>query len=503
MKTTQYLIGTLTLVLWLTACKPNKPDHNPFLNLDKNSSTRSAEENKDTIIVTSNVSWKVANLPEWLTSSAYGGVPGDKLILSFKKNPSMTARSADITVSVQGIAPATIHVTQNGNGPFISVNGTNWNEDPSAHSDSIPLSTNNNWNLSLPAGVNWITLRKAAGTESDTWLKFAIAQNTTGQPRSAVLTLASSNSTLNPIQITINQVTKPVASFDTSVITRYAPAAYSATNTSQFATEAIWDLGNGQLSTNQNVVAVYNTPGSYQLKLVVRNANGIADTAKVTINVNQDPALLGYFPLNGDEKDNSYHNNDLRAAYVSYTGADRKGNFNKAGSFSGNSSLTFPQGLFSQNANFTCSFWIKPAAMTSGQVLLGLQNSALIATPAEFDPAIYIGTDGRLYGHLNDGTNNTSSVALASLATKNGWVHVVLSRQGNTQQFYVNGELLNSSTGNIQLPANAFLGTGYADATIPGNFSNAAYYGFTGQMDDVRFYNKALSLAEIQSLFSE
>jgi gliding motility-associated-like protein len=41
-----------------------------------------------------------------------------------------------------------------------------------------------------------------------------------------------------------------------------------------------WDLGNGQLSNLQNPTAVYSTPGTYSVTLVVRNANGTHGVTK-------------------------------------------------------------------------------------------------------------------------------------------------------------------------------------------------------------------------------
>jgi PKD repeat protein len=52
-----------------------------------------------------------------------------------------------------------------------------------------------------------------------------------------------------------------------------------------------WDLGNGQLSTLQNPVAVYTTPGSYTITLVVRNSSGINSITKTDyIVVNPSPS---------------------------------------------------------------------------------------------------------------------------------------------------------------------------------------------------------------------
>ncbi len=48
-----------------------------------------------------------------------------------------------------------------------------------------------------------------------------------------------------------------------------------------------WEFGNGQLSSQQNPTTVYNAPGTYTVKLVVRNAdgtNGITKTNYITVN---------------------------------------------------------------------------------------------------------------------------------------------------------------------------------------------------------------------------
>ena len=67
-----------------------------------------------------------------------------------------------------------------------------------------------------------------------------------------------------------------------------------------------WDLGNGTISFNQNPSCTYFTPGQYNIKLVIRNAAGNADslTKLQYITVNAQPTvaflgnpLMGCFPL--------------------------------------------------------------------------------------------------------------------------------------------------------------------------------------------------------------
>jgi gliding motility-associated-like protein len=83
----------------------------------------------------------------------------------------------------------------------------------------------------------------------------------------------------------------PVADFTATPRTGCAPLVVNFTDQSTGnPTNWDWDLGNGQLVTGRAPVVVYNVPGLYTVKLVVRNANGIAQAVKTDyIRVNPTP----------------------------------------------------------------------------------------------------------------------------------------------------------------------------------------------------------------------
>lgn len=86
--------------------------------------------------------------------------------------------------------------------------------------------------------------------------------------------------------------------------------------------------------------------------------------------------------------------------------------------------------------------------------------------------------------------------ASANVIPDNTWIHVVFYWDGTTCGWYVNGSVSGStdtSTGNT-LSNND--GTGSYIGLIPG-FSN-----WKGNIDDVRLYNRALSLQEIKILYN-
>ncbi len=92
---------------------------------------------------------------------------------------------------------------------------------------------------------------------------------------------------------TIARSQNPVADFSASTTSGCSPVVV------QFRDQSTgnpvfwnWDLGNGQLSTLQNPVATYITPGNYTITLVVRNANGISSVTKTDfIVVNPSPSV--------------------------------------------------------------------------------------------------------------------------------------------------------------------------------------------------------------------
>jgi gliding motility-associated-like protein len=74
----------------------------------------------------------------------------------------------------------------------------------------------------------------------------------------------------------------PVANFSASTTSGCAPLTVSFTDQSTGnPTSWNWQFGNGQLSTIKNPVVTFSQPGTYTIKLVVRNADGIDEEEKI------------------------------------------------------------------------------------------------------------------------------------------------------------------------------------------------------------------------------
>jgi len=132
------------------------------------------------------------------------------------------------------------------------------------------------------------------------------------------------------------------------------------------------------------------------------------------------------------------------------------------------------------------SLWTKPSSTQNGT------NYYI------FD---HYGTNSRIYINSNSsGTNingrlGTGTTIGSVTTTADNWHHVVLIWDGTNAKFYIDG-IDRTSTG-------TFSGLTTVGATsYIGNYSDAAQ-GFTGQIDDVKIFNYALSPLQVTTLYNE
>jgi hypothetical protein len=141
------------------------------------------------------------------------------------------------------------------------------------------------------------------------------------------------------------------------------------------------------------------------------------------------------------------------------------------------------------SGNLTIEFWIKPSNIGVARI-----NPLDKAYWGEF--AFTIETDGRLrYYHGQNKSNYTSFISLpAATIINNSWQHIVLTRDADAKvlRSYYNGVLKNTA----------------AYAITPSRTSNAILIGdgyaspFKGSIDEVRIYNRVLSLSEIKASYN-
>ncbi len=202
--------------------------------------------------------------------------------------------------------------------------------------------------------------------------------------------------------------------------------------------------------------------------------------------------LVACYPFSGNAQDQSGFNNH-GTNYGATLTTDRFGNANSAYSFNGSSYILVPNStsLSSPSSSITIAFW----AITSvWSVWFGVNYGSVLsksnsATTCHYRVSLIgTGISGIINNKIWDyfiGTNDL-----------NKWDFFVVTMNNNTLNYYKNGVLIgqNSSPSTFSLSTNNPLYIGKDD---PG-FTD--YY--TGKIDDIRIYNRAISYSEVVTLYN-
>jgi hypothetical protein len=162
------------------------------------------------------------------------------------------------------------------------------------------------------------------------------------------------------------------------------------------------------------------------------------------------------------------------------------GKFGGSLTFNGTSNLVLINSSASLNFSsaMTLEAWVYPTATQSGwRTVVQKQTDAFLLHASSNSPLSPAG--GGTFNGTVSFVSNPSAIAL------NTWTHLAVTYDGATIRLYVNGLLTASQaqTGALETNANAI--------RIGGNVPYGEY--FLGRIDEVRIYNRALSLAELQT----
>jgi gliding motility-associated-like protein len=229
---------------------------------------------------------------------------------------------------------------------------------------------------------------------------------------------------------------------------------------------------------------------------------------RTVCNANQLPAnlrngLVGYWPFCGNANDASGSGNNGVVNGATLT-SDRFGLSSGAYMFTGTetiigSATSFP----SANSARTISFWYNAESIssTASQILGyggGACGQSFIMNFNNYDiPAGSYEIQGHCIAFRN--------YANTPQPFNNYWHHIVLTYDGLVFRFYNNGLLVKTSsptalnTGTLN-KIFVFGKETFVDGLIP--YTDPAWPGFKGKLDDISLYDRALSSFEVQQLFS-
>ncbi|WP_323139334.1 LamG-like jellyroll fold domain-containing protein [Streptomyces sp. NBC_01549] len=183
----------------------------------------------------------------------------------------------------------------------------------------------------------------------------------------------------------------------------------------------------------------------------------------------------------GDELGGSY----LDGARPGGLGIFRDGD-DTAATFHGDGAIEVPADSLGQAAAMTIELWFKT---TDPGVLATMQNAEFGDTPTGWRPMLLIDADGKVRGKFQP---DASSILSKQTVIDGAWHHVILTGNADAQALYLDGELQSIGQTGVATGRHphVFIGGGYAS---PGwDDQNAGYRNFTGQIDEVAFYDRSL-----------
>ena len=208
--------------------------------------------------------------------------------------------------------------------------------------------------------------------------------------------------------------------------------------------------------------------------------------------------LIGYWPLNGNASDSSGYNNN-GAIFNAISTSDRNGNPNGAYYFDGATSyIDCGNNIPSFTNQVSISVWVKTNTLNSATAYIvgkyGWTGSSIKGFHMLMANSMvqFAGWDQiNTYNYI---TSRNITI------NDNKWHHLVGTINSSIYELWIDGAKVNSLNNNhsnvdLSQTYNLYIGAHFNDG-IDQNMH------FEGAIDDVRLYNRALSISEIEQLFN-
>ena len=273
--------------------------------------------------------------------------------------------------------------------------------------------------------------------------------------------------------------------------------SYNGTNINNLTQFKVADL-NYLWSTGETTKDITYTPQDTLNELFVTAYNSFVSKTDSLAIVGKNCSdlnngLVAYYPFNGNAKDESGNGHDGTVNGASLT-TDRFGKTNSAYEFSstGQNLDFFNSGTWAEESH-TISFWFNSAFISGkDQFILTKRSDCMGGDELPwFETAIHRYENTAHIGWAGNGFGSSFSFSFMP----DQWNNVVYVINGTNALLYLNGALVGSqvyvpTTNNIMLRA--------GNHSCP--VSNDDY---NGKFDDLRLYNRALTEAEVDSLYHE
>ncbi len=257
---------------------------------------------------------------------------------------------------------------------------------------------------------------------------------------------------------------------------------------------------NTAFSGGMDEMSIYSRALSPAEIAAIYSAGSEGKCAPATTTCTPPPAgLVNWWPAEGNVNDIVGGNNGIPVGNLGYT----NGEVGQAFVFDNSTSyIPFPAAsnldLGASGSGFTIECWVKPNAF----------NVAVSGPIVEWDSpssaALELWSGPTLFANLVDTSGNTHVIQSTNgIFTTNGWQHVALTydKSSGTAILYYNGSVAESNNFGSITPQTSYpayhLNIGRRTAATTGLGDT---YG--GLLDELSFYNRALSAAEIAAIYN-
>jgi hypothetical protein len=207
--------------------------------------------------------------------------------------------------------------------------------------------------------------------------------------------------------------------------------------------------------------------------------------------------LVAYYKFNGNANDSSgYKNHGTASSEIELT-SDKFGKLDSAYQFDGlQDIIEIPNSPSLSFASITVSAWIKPVETPNkSRIYSRIVDKYLFNQKGGFN-LVYYEPDSRVFFEFWGTDGQRHNIFTDSQVEVGTWHHVAASYDGITLKIFFDGVPENQLS-NINIPINKTsrylsFGNGY---------DGFSWWPFSGSIDEVRIYNRAVTSKEIQTIY--
>jgi PKD repeat protein len=310
--------------------------------------------------------------------------------------------------------------------------------------------------------------------------------------------------------INVIDITSVEAAFDSDFTATYAGGKIKFNDRSVgTATAWAWTFDGAATPTSnqQNPEVTYSTPGRYKVTLIASNPSRSSTIEKSAyVLVVPSGSLTAFYPMDGSINDAGPSKLvSVTGGTVVYTLPDRKDAAGRAGVFNGSGGFVVPDNdaMNFGTGDYSVSVWIRTNVTTSSMIWQesGAKGSGDNQTWLRINSTATNRTTFATEDQTGGSTIHLTTAVNGSAANTNDgqWHHIVCTRQGRVTRIYIDGVMMREVTASTDTKITSN-DSGFKIGMQEGTsgFNNR----YTGQIDDLIIYKKALTQAEVTELFN-